>query len=411
MEVWVTLVFVLVYLGMALGRVPGLRIGRSGMAMSGAAVLLVSGAVPQGLAAAMDWPTVTLLFALMLIGAHFAESGAFAVVAARLARLQVRATVLLAWVVGISGLLSAVLVNDIVVYALVPMLVVGVQARGLDSRPYLLATAMASNAGSAASLIGNPQNLLIGEIGRLDMLDFLALAGLPALAGLVITYVVVRWFWAAQLGEPMAGHAYLPAIMPPVLKRSMVWKTALALFAVLLAMLLLDQHRDLAALAIACALLWGRQIRLEALLQRVDWGLLLLIGSLFVVTSAFSAQPLAGDAVNFLLAQGWSPDHLGQLVPIALLASNTIGNVPMVVLLVEMLPDLSASTLSMLAVFSTLAGNLLLIGSLANLIVAERAAESQVRLGFADFARVGIPITLGSTVVAMLWFAGVGYAW
>jgi Na+/H+ antiporter NhaD/arsenite permease-like protein len=137
----------------------------------------------------------------------------------------------------------------------------------------------------------------------------------------------------------------------------------------------------------------------------------LLIGSLFVVTSAFSAQPLAGDAVNFLLAQGWSPDHLGQLVPIALLASNTIGNVPMVVLLVEMLPDLSASTLSMLAVFSTLAGNLLLIGSLANLIVAERAAESQVRLGFADFARVGIPITLGSTVVAMLWFAGVGYAW
>jgi Na+/H+ antiporter NhaD/arsenite permease-like protein len=120
---------------------------------------------------------------------------------------------------------------------------------------------------------------------------------------------------------------------------------------------------------------------------------------------------LAGDAVNFLLAQGWSPDHLGQLVPIALLASNTIGNVPMVVLLVEMLPDLSASTLSMLAVFSTLAGNLLLIGSLANLIVAERAAESQVRLGFADFARVGIPITLGSTVVAMLWFAGVGYAW
>ena len=407
----VTVVFVLVYLGMAVGRVPGLRVGRTAMALSGAAFLLLIGALPKGLAAGIDWPTLTLLFALMLVGAHFAESGAFAAISMWISRLQVSPTVLLGLVVIVTGLLSAWLVNDIVVYALVPLLVVGVQSRGLDSRPYLLAMAMASNAGSAASLIGNPQNLLIGELGGLDFLAYLRLAAVPSMLALIITFLVIRWQWAVALGQSSLDARPSPTVAPPRLHRWLVWKSVLALLAVLIAMLVLSRQRDLAALAIACLLLWGRQLRLEDMLRRIDWGLLLLIGSLFVVTAAFSAQPLAREGMTHLAEGGWSPDRISQLVPLSLLGSNTIGNVPLVVLLVEMWSGMSDRTLGMLAVFSTLAGNLLLIGSLANLIVAERAAELQIRLGFIDFARVGVPITLSSTALAMLWFWGMGYAW
>ncbi len=407
----VAVVFVLVYLGMAVGRVPGLRVGRTAMALSGAALLLLIGALPQGLAASVDWPTLTLLFALMLIGAHFAESGAFAAVAAWLSRLRISSTMLLALVVGVTGLLSALLVNDIVVYALVPLLVVGVQSRGLDSRPYLLATAMASNAGSAASLIGNPQNLLIGELGGLDFLGYLQIAAVPSMLALVVTFLVIRWLWASALRPVTDAQDVWPGIAAPSVHRCLVWKSVLALLAVLMAMLALDGQRDLAALAIACLLLWGRRLRLEDLLRRIDWGLLLLISSLFVVTAAFGTQPLAREGMHHLASGGWSPDRLSQLVPLSLLGSNTIGNVPLVVLLVEMWSGMSDQTLSMLAVFSTLAGNFLLIGSLANLIVAERAAELQIRLGFIDFARVGVPITVVSTALAMGWFLGMGYVW
>ena len=407
----VTVVFVLVYLGMVVGRVPGLRVGRTAMALSGAAFLLLIGALPEGLAAGIDWPTLTLLFALMLVGAHFAESGAFAAISMWISRLQVSPTVLLGLVVIVTGLLSAWLVNDIVVYALAPLLVVGVQSRGLDSRPYLLAMAMASNAGSAASLIGNPQNLLIGELGGLDFLAYLRLAAVPSMLALIITFLVIRWQWASTLKRVVDWHDGVPGIAAPRVHRWLVWKSVLALLAVLIAMLVLSRQRDLAALAIACLLLWGRQLRLEDMLRRIDWGLLLLIGSLFVVTAAFSAQPLAREGMTHLAEGGWSPDRISQLVPLSLLGSNTIGNVPLVVLLVEMWSGMSDRTLGMLAVFSTLAGNLLLIGSLANLIVAERAAELQIRLGFIDFARVGVPITLSSTALAMLWFWGMGYAW
>lgn len=400
MSVFVIAVFALVYLGMALGRLPGLALDRSGIALCGAALLLAPGALPASdWTQALDLQTLVLLFALMLIGGHFAEAGAFDVIAHRLSISRLSPNALLALVVATGGLLSALLVNDIVVFTLTPLLVHGLAARGLDARPYLLALALSSNAGSAATLVGNPQNLLIGELGELNFLAYFGVAALPAALALGTVFGVVAFTWRGRLALVTRGEAL--AELP--VQRWLLLKSVLAALAVVVAMIMLDRHREIAALAIAGVLLAGRRIGTAAVLKRVDWGLLVLIASLFVVTAAFARLPLAADALSALADSGLSAERLSLLVPLALVGSNTIGNVPLVMLMMETLGGLSADALTALAVFSTLAGNLLLLGSLANIITAERAAQVGVRLGFADFAQVGIPVTLISTALALGW--------
>jgi Na+/H+ antiporter NhaD/arsenite permease-like protein len=408
MSAFVTAVFALVYLGMALGRLPELALDRSGIALCGAALLLATGALPYGeWAQALDLETLVLLFALMLIGGHFAEAGAFDAVALWISRSPLSPTRLLGLVVATGGLLSALLVNDIVVFALTPLLVHGLAARALDPRPYLLALALSSNAGSAATLIGNPQNLLIGELGQLDFLGYVSVAALPSALALAVVFGVIAWMWRSRLQAPQRTVALAEV---PV-HGWLLAKSLLAVLAVVLAMALLDRHRELAALAIAAALLIGRRIGSAALLKRVDWGLLVLIASLFVVTAAFARLPLATATLTALSNAGLGFEQLSLLVPVALVGSNTIGNVPLVMLLVETAGGLSPAMLTALAIFSTLAGNLLLIGSLANIITAERAAQVGVRLGFADFARVGIPVTLISTALASAWLLVLGWSY
>ncbi|MBE5315532.1 MAG: anion transporter [Xanthomonadales bacterium] len=400
MTALVIAVFVIVYLGMALGRLPGLALDRSGIALCGAALMLAAGALPQGdWSQVLDLPTLVLLFALMLIGGHFAEAGAFDAVARMLSCSPLSPLALLGLVVATSGLLSALLVNDIVVFALTPLLAQGLAARALDPRPFLLGLALASNAGSAATLVGNPQNLLIGELGQLDFLAYLGIAALPSALALLCVFTVIAWVWRGRLAVDTRAEA----LAEQPLQRWLLMKSLLAVLAVMMAMLMLDRHREIAALAIAGVLLAGRSVGTAALLKRVDWSLLVLIASLFVVTAAFAQLPIAGAAMAGLDAAGLSFERLGLLVPAALIGSNTIGNVPLVMLLVETLGELSQPALTALAIFSTLAGNLLLLGSLANLITAERAAQAGVRLGFADFARVGIPVTLISTALALAW--------
>lgn len=401
-------VFCLVYLGMALGRLPGLGLDRAGIALCGAALMLAAGALPpESWTQALDLESLVLLFALMLVAGHFAEARVFDALAHRLASSQRGPHALLAAVVALGGGLSAMLVNDIVVFALVPLLVRGCSARGLDSRPYLLALALASNAGSAASLVGNPQNLLIGEIGELDFLAYSARASVPALVALILVYVVVARIWRAALQAGPATEA-LPAVQ---VQPWLLAKSLLAVAGVILGMVLLDRHRELAALLVAALLLPGRHIDSRALFRHIDGHLLLLIASLFVVTAAFASLPATVAVATALQSDGFGPERLSVLVPLALVGSNTIGNVPLVMLLVQVLGDLGTATLTALAVFSTLAGNLLLIGSLANIITAERAAACGVRLGFMDFARVGIPVTVGSTALAVGWFLLLGWYW
>ncbi|MEX0923467.1 MAG: SLC13 family permease [Rhodovibrionaceae bacterium] len=395
-------VFAAVFAGMAFGRVPRLRTERSGIAFIGAALLIVANGL--GLDQAVDFidlPTVLLLFGLMVLSAQFEVAGFYRLCAARIASVSGSPAVLLAAVVGIAGGLSAVLANDIVVFAMTPLLCQGLLARGLDPRPYLIALACASNAGSAATLIGNPQNVFIGQAGELAFGAFLAACAAPALLALVLVYLGVWLTWRRALGEVGAATQEL-AVEP--LDRAEFYK-ALAATALLLALFMTGLRHEAIALVVVAALLLSRRIRTRTLLQRVDWPLLVLFGGLFVVTGSFAGTGLGQAAIAWLRGSGLEIAAPEVLASLSLVASNTIGNVPAVLLLLSVWEAPGPESLYALAVFSTLSGNLLLTGSLANIIVAERAASQGVSLGFLDFARSGLPITLASLLCAWAWFA------
>jgi len=393
------IVFVLTYVGMALGRIPGLKVDRTGIALMATAIVLAGGAISFDAATrAMDGPTLVLMFALMILSGQFAGAGFYEACASRVVAAAVHPHTLLALVIAVAGVLSAILVNDIVVFAMAPMLCVGLKGRGLDPKPYLMALAGAGNAGSAATLIGNPQNILIGQVGELGFWNFLAVCGPPAAVGLLCVYGAVRLMWAKEL-YPVADSVPSP---PPAVDRRQIVKGLIAT-AVLIVLFATPLPREVTALAIAAALLASRTIQSRNLVAAVDWHLLLLIACLFIVTGAFATTGAAQSLLTASAAGGFTPDTLATLVPGALLVSNTIGNVPATILLLSLWPDLAAGTLYGLAILTTLAGNLLLVGSLCNLIVAERAAAAGVNLSFADFARAGIPMALTSMAFAALW--------
>ncbi len=402
-------IFVATYLGMALGRVPGLRIERTGIALLAVAALLVGGGIDIAeIGQAQDAPTLVMLFALMILSAQFAHAGFYDVCARRITLSKASPRVMLALTVLIAGLLSAILTNDIVVFAMTPFLCHGLAARGLDPRPFLIGLAGGSNAGSAATLIGNPQNILIGEVGGLDFWAFLSVCGPPALFAMVVVYFCVSRIWQAELSAPASMPEDMPA---PEADRGQIIKGVLVML-VLVVLFTTPLPRAVSALALAALLLVSRRMASREMIGAVDWHLLLLFGCLFTVTAAFSKTGFSADGLAWLGDAGLLPGNVSVMAPLALLLSNGIGNVPAVILILTVWPDAPEGVLYGLALLSTLAGNLLLVGSLANLIVAERARAAGVMLGFWDFARAGIPMTILSMAAASLWlWAGGWLGW
>src|ERR1051326_1642241 len=201
----VLLVLILTYLGMAAGRIAWLRVDRTGIALLAVIALLASGQMTlDDFGSAVDMPTLALLFAMMIISAQLAESGFIDLCARTIVEMRGGTTALLALTVGIGGVLSAVLANDILVITIAPLLLAGAQRRGLDPRPFAIALATSINAGSSAALIGNPQNILLGAIGRLDFADFLAACGVPALFTLLVVFAGLLLQWRRRIEQTVA---------------------------------------------------------------------------------------------------------------------------------------------------------------------------------------------------------------
>lgn len=402
-------VFALTYLGMAIGRVPGFRLDRTGIALLGLVALLAGGAVDlEHAGAAINMPTLLLLFALMIVSSQFQEAGFYAAVAARVAAAKGSSHRLLAVTVVVAGGLSAILANDIVVFAMTPIVAEGVRRRGLDPRPFLLGLAGGANAGSAMTIIGNPQNILIGQVGGLDFWGFLLACGVPGLLSLGVVYGVVDRMWHRQLQTAPT------AIVPQPLPRPDPWQTGKGIAAIvfLLALFATDLPREIGALIIAAFLLMSRRLASRDMIGAVDWHLLVLFACLFVITDTFAATGFAGQGAEWLAESGWMPHRLSVMAPLMAAASNTIGNVPATMLILSVWPIAEPGPLYGLALLSTLAGNLLLVGSLANIIVVERAGRAGITLSFLDFARAGIPMTLATLALAMGWlWAGQWMGW
>ncbi len=326
--------------------------------------------------------------------------------AAWIARQAGRPLRLLALTIVIGGALSAFLVNDIVVFAMTPLLCAGLAARKLDARPFLFGLAAASNAGSAATLIGNPQNMLIGASLSLDFGAYARIALPVVVPGLVATWAWIAWRsrgrW--QLAQTRASDApgrRLDDDMP-----FDAWQTAkgLGVAAILLALFVWSTiPREVAALTGAGLLLMSRRLHSTKMLGLVDWELLVLFIGLFVVNRAFQDTGLVAQAVTYLGSMGVALERPVELFVASFALSNVVSNVPAVMLLLPLATDPLAGPI--LALASTLAGNLLIVGSIANIIVVDAARRRGIAIDWRTHARTGVPVALVTLCVTAVWFA------
>ena len=393
------LLFVLTYLGLALGRIPPLKLDRSGFALFGAVAFLATESISVDQAkAAVDAPTLTVLFGMMMLSAQYRVSGLYTAIGDRLAHVEDPRRLLLG-TIAVSALLSAVLTNDVVCFALTPLLAGALLQSGRPPLPYLLAVACASNLGSALTPIGNPQNIFIAQRLGLRFLPFLLACLVPVALSLAVLYLLL----SRRLGE--AGPA-LPVAKPgetsteqrvPLDPRQAL--KAILLTVVAIGLFLSPVPAPLTALGIAGAVMLTRRTWTRDMLYLVDWHLLALFIGLFVVVRGFELSGWTEAAGRALAAAGADLSQLRMLIPGVAVLSNLVGNVPAVMLMLPFVGR-APSTGYGLALASTFAGNAVLAGSIANLIVAEQAERMGIRFSFLDHLRTGLPVTLISLTIA-----------
>ena len=406
MATTVVAVFAVVYLGMILGGLPFLQLDRTGIALLGAIAIVGLGVLtPEEAALSIHLPTLLLLFSFMVISAQMRLGGFYTQVTLQIAELRLSPPALLAVVIAVVGALSAVFSNDIICLAIAPVLADACLARRLDPVPYLLGLACAANVGSAATLIGNPQNMLIGQVLELSFPSYFLEAVVPVLLGLAATWGVIAWQtrggWRTVLDDPPPERRqeqdYAPYDRWQTMKGLAVATALLAVF------LFSDLPRDVAALAGAGLLLMSRKLHSDKMLGLVDWELLILFIGLFVVNHALEQTGLTQSAVQSLADAGVALAEPGPLFVATLLLSNVVSNVPAVMLLLPAATEPFSGP--MLALVSTLAGNLFIVGSIANIIVVAAARRRGIAIGWRSHARAGVPVTLITLAITAAWFA------
>lgn len=406
----VGLIFGLVYLGMILGGLPWLRLDRTGVALLGAIAVIGFGELsPEHAAQAVHLPTILLLFSFMVISAQMRLGGFYGAVTRRMAVLALGPVGLLGVVIGVSGVLSAVFSNDIVCLAMAPLLAQACLRRGVDPVPYLLALACASNIGSAATLIGNPQNMLIGEVLKLSFAGYLRQAVVPVVLGLLALWALLAWPLRGSKARPAEPSPQAP---PPVADEPAfdAWQTAkgLAVALGLVAVFLFtDWPRDVAALVAAGVLLLSQRFHSSRMMALVDWELLVLFIGLFVVNRALEVTGLTQQGIAALAQAGVDLADAATMFGATLLLSNLVSNVPAVMLLLPVVPTLppeqGLQAGAMLALVSTFAGNLLIVGSIANIIVVDAARKCGVHIDWKTHLRTGAPVTGVTLLITWFW--------
>jgi Na+/H+ antiporter NhaD/arsenite permease-like protein len=403
MATTILIIFLIVYLGMILGGLPFLRLDRTGVALLGAIALISINALSlEQAVASVHLPTMALLFAFMVVSAQMRLGGFYDWVTNKLAGLALRPASLLGVLIVVSAALSAVFSNDIVCLAMAPLLVDACRRRQLAPVPFLLALACASNIGSAATLIGNPQNMLIGQTMRLSFDGYFLDAIIPVALGLAASWMLIAWQTKGRWEEvDTAGVPDQAANIPYD-----AWQTTKGLMiagALLVAFLVAPWPREHMALIGAGILLMSRQLRSRNMLGLVDWELLVLFMSLFVVNAAFQRTGLTEHAIAWLASLGVRLDQPGALFGATFVLSNLVSNVPAVMLLIPVVHHPMGGV--MLALVSTLAGNLLIVGSIANIIVVDAAARRGIVIDWRRHARVGVPVTLMTLAVSGVYLA------
>ena len=389
-------IFGLTYLLIAVQRLPFIHLNRPAASLLGAVAMVVGGVLTLSDAyAAVDFDVLVFLLGLMLIVGYL-EVGKFFEWAAEwvLRRARTPDRLLLGVVVG-GGLLSALFVNDTICLVVTPVLLAALGPLRVRPTPYLVGLAMGANVGSVLTVTGNPQNMLVGIWSRATYGAF-AWHMLPvAIGGLAITCGCLRWVYRRELAEPFRERL---ETVPAPLDRPLIAK-GLAMFGVAVAGWLAGGSLPLVAITAGALMVLIAQRDPAYAIERVDWDLLLFFASLFVVMRGLERTGAVAwiDGHALALVRDGSPWSAAAVVSAVMATlSNLISNVPAVMLWRTTVPHLPDPPLMwrVVAMSSTFAGNLLLIGSMANLIVAEKAESRGVKIGFGEYARVGVPVTL-----------------
>jgi Na+/H+ antiporter NhaD/arsenite permease-like protein len=392
------LIFAGTYLVLAIGRLPGLRLDRTGAAIVGASLMLAFNVLTVEEAyAAINYDTILLLFGMMIVVANLRLSGFFGLVSGWVVDHARGPLVLLSGIVLVAGVFSAFFVNDTMCLVLTPLVLEITRRLGRRPVPYLLAVAMASNIGSVATITGNPQNMMIGSFSHIPYRDFAAALAPVAAFGLALTVAVIGLLYRAEFGSAAPLRVEHSAVR---VNRVLLGKS-LAVSAGMIVFFFAGWPVAKVAVISGALLLLTRRVKPEKVYREIDWSLLVLFIGLFIVIAGIEKTPLAADL--FAAAGRF---HLERIVPLSLFAallSNLVSNVPAVLVFKTFIPHLAdpARGWLTLAMASTLAGNLTLLGSVANLIVAQRA-RGEAEITFREYARAGVPLTM-LTLAAGVW--------
>ena len=392
-----TAIFGATYLVLAVGRLPGFRVDRTGAAIIGASLMLAANVLTVEEAyAAINYDTIMLLFGMMIVVANLRLSGFFTLVSAWVVERARRPLLLLSGIVLVSGVLSAFFVNDTMCLVLTPLVLEITERLRRNPIPYLLAVAMASNVGSVATITGNPQNMMIGSFSGIPYAAFAARLAPVAAAGLVLTVVTIALVYRAEFRD----EGFLAIDRRPVrVHRALLWKS-LGVSVAMMVFFFAGWPVPKVAVIAGALLLITRRLKPERVYREIDWSLLVLFIGLFIVIAAIEKTSLATD-----LFAAASRYHLERTAPMSIftaLLSNLVSNVPAVLVFkgfISHVPDATHTWLT-LAMSSTLAGNLTVLGSVANLIVVQKARHA-VKISFGEYAKAGVPLTVFTLAVGI----------
>src|SRR5229473_2644483 len=394
-------VFIGSYIVFALGKFPGMKIDRPGAAIIGAVLMFMIGAVRvRDALHFIHFGTVVLLFSMMLIVAYLHLAGFFDWIT-ELVVSRLKPHHLLSTVIFLSGLLSAFFVNDVICLVMVPFVLKATRRMGVKPVPYLLAVATASNIGSTATITGNPQNILIGSYSGIGYRDFLLHLGPVAVAGLFLDWFVLWWLYFRGRVHDVRTQADVNAVQidhAALLKAGIVAALVLAGF-------LAGFSPPLVASVGAAVLLITRTHDPHLVYEEVDWGLLVFFVGLFLIVGGAEDAGLTQHLLGF--GERFNLQHLGVFTLVTAILSNLVSNVPAVMLLKSLVIQFANphSAWLTLAMASTLAGNLTITGSVANIIVVERAQKAAAVITFLDYVRIGLPVTLLTLLFGWFWLS------
>jgi Na+/H+ antiporter NhaD/arsenite permease-like protein len=391
-------IFLASYVVFALGKFPGLKIDRTGAAIVGAVGMVAFRIVrAQDALHFIDFQTIVLLFSMMLIVGNLHLVGFFEWNAEAVLR-RLKPQQLLPAVIFTCGVMSAFFVNDIVCLVMVPFVLSITRRMQLHPLPYLLAVATASNIGSVATITGNPQNMLIGSFSGIHYRDFLVHLGPVALIGLFIDWAVLHWVHMRNAGFEADAKDEIPL---PALDLSRLTKPVIVVTIVVVGFFAGVDPALMAALG-AATLLITRTLEPQKLYKEVDWGLLVFFVGLFLIVGGAENAGITNKLLE--IAHHWNLQNMGVFTITVAALCNVVNNVPAVMLLKALVPGFAnpRTAWMVLAMASTLAGNLTITGSVANIIVVE-TAKPEVEIGFRDYMKAGVPITLMTLLVGWAW--------